>query len=152
MLRSARFAALALLLGAGSLAAQQLNAPPEATPLRVTLGVLGTGKVVSTGAVGRIGLFHSDLAQVVGASPEATRLARIFARDEIIGRPLILAGTAAIVGGLAAYSARSGGVGMGGREMTAMALGTGALLYGADRLVAAQRALRGSLQVFNERR
>lgn len=159
MIRSIPLAALALMLAGTAAAAQQMVSPPEqmkATPgayqLTVALGPLGTGKILERERVGTIGLFHSDLAQVVSTSPEAERAARVFARNQMIGRPTLLLGAIAVVGGLAAYASRSGAVGIGGREAAAIAVGAGGLMYGADRLVVSRRALSQAIGAYNRDR
>ncbi len=64
------------------------------SPLAVSLGPLGTGRIVEGGQVGSVGLFHSDLATVMAGSPAAARYARVFGRDQALGRPLVLLGVA----------------------------------------------------------
>lgn len=157
MFRSLSIAALALAFAGTAAAAQQMVAPNEqvkATPgqLTIALGPLGTGRIMERDRVGSIGLFHSDLAQVVSASPEAERAARVFARNQMIGRPTVLIGAIALVGGLAAYASRGGPVGIGGRELAAIAVGTGGLMYGADRLVVSRRALAEAIGAYNRDR
>lgn len=147
--------AVVLLLVTGNSSNAQQPAPQAAAAdrlLQVNLGVLGTGRIVEGSSVGSVGLFHSDLATVVAGSPEAERYARVFARNQAIGRPLVLLGSAAIIGGFAAYVARAGQLGVGGREAAAIGLGTGVALYGANRLIVSQRALATALEVFNRDR
>ncbi len=158
MSRALRLTAAALFLGATAAAAQlpapnaQVKATPNAGLLSVSLGPLGTGRIVESTPVGSIGLFHSDLAQVVSSSPEAEREARVFARDQMIGRPLVLLGGGAVVAGLAAYVGRGGSVGIGGREMAAVAIGTGGLMLGAARLAVSRTALARAVEIFNRDR
>jgi hypothetical protein len=154
MLRTVTLAMLLVSLGAAPAAAQQLSADGLSgvrleAPLTVSLGALGTGQLMRGQSVGTIGLFGSNLTAVVHASPEAEHYARMFARDRAIGRPLLLAGAVALVGGFAAYVARGGQLGVGGREMAAIGLGAGATMYGAYRLGASRAALASSIAAFN---
>ncbi len=153
MIRTLPFAVAAMLVATSAVAAQQMAAPsPESHRLIVALGPLGTGKIMDSRPRGTIGLFHSDLAAVVKASPEAARAAREFNHEQAVGRPALLVGAIALVGGLAAYAGRGGAVGIGGREMSAVALGAGGIMLGAERLTLSRRALARAVAAFERDR
>lgn len=150
MTRSLSFALALVVATAGSAAAQAMApASPPGEELTISLGPLATGSISRGENVGRIGLMGSDLQRVLQASPEAERYARLFTRDARIGRPLLLAGAGLVVGGLTAYVAHHGQLGMGGREIAAFGAGGVAFMLGADRLSASRRALRRAVDEYN---